>query len=825
MPKTKKGSTNNTYFSARLSARLDGIRTSKTTIISAPSGYGKTTAAQKFFSENLPYGTVFHQHNCVEEPAGAAWKRFCRTIQKIDAGIGSALLSMGLPSEDTKGDAASLLTELNCAGETWLLIDDFQRLQSAVPEMVWNTLMEQGAKNLHTVILTQTPVNIRMTLKPGVLHLGREDMRLTESEIGEYFARCGVKPAPEQIRMVSCCTEGWIAALRLQTERYLDTGSFLDTHDIHLLIREVAWDTLSAEEQNFLLLVSPFDGYTLRQAAHMMKLTEAPEFARALSLKNSFIFEDPHGRLFRPHSTLLEFVRGEFHALPEEKRRDILTRAGGWCAGSGQSEQALYFYYRAGDYEKILSLDILGMEFEQTEETQYADMLWDILDRTTTEDKLRHTVSVVKIIFMLFGAGRYQEFEQWCGKMSVFCAESDLPEPEKDRLSGELALLTSFTKFNCISEMGALMNQAHGLLGGRPSLIHMTDAWTFGSPSPLFLYHAKPGCLDAELADMTKNCGYYFALTQGHGSGGDVLMQAEAHFYRGEMEDAAVFAYRALYQAENNRQECVSIGAALLLGKLAIHRGDGGELPAVLERIARYAAQNPLKSNRMEADMAVASLMTLLGREKEIPTWLREGDISEKRLFAMSIPYAQVLFGRYILQSGKPEIWLGMEPDASGLSETLHCRMALLYGKILTAAAWQTRGNMPEAIAALKGALDMALPDRLFMPFVEHYALLGALLTEHCPNPAREKIAALAKTQAAGAAEVGRRLYLNRIPFELTEREYEVAELAAQGLRNQTIAQTLFVSENTVKKHMKTVFQKMEVCDRASLQEKWKNRA
>lgn len=823
MPRTKRGNANNTYFSARLSARLDGMLTSKTTIISAPSGYGKTTAAQNYLGENLPRGTVFHRHSCVKEPAGAAWKRFCRTIQKIDAEIGSALLSMGLPSEDTKGDAAYLLTELMCSEEIWLLIDDFQHLQSAVPEMVWNTLMEHGAKNLHTVILTQMPVKIRMALKPGVLYLGREDMRLTESEIGEYFARCGVKPAPEQIRMVSYYTEGWIAALRLQIERYLDTGTFLDTRDIHRLIREVAWDTLSVAEQNFLLLVSPFDSYTLRQAAHMMELAEVPEFISALSLQNSFIFEDPHGHLFRPHSTLLEFVRGEFRALPEEKRRDILTRAGGWCAGSGQSEQALHFYYRTGDYEKILSLDILGMEFEQTEETQYADMLLDILDRTTTEVKLRHTASVVKIIFMLFGAGRYQEFEQWCGKLSAYCAESDLPEPEKDRLSGELALLTSFTKFNCIYEMGALMNQAHALLGGRPSLIHMTDAWTFGSPSPLFLYHAKLGCLDAELADMTKNCGYYFALTQGHGSGGDVLMQAEAHFHRGEMEEAAILAYRALYQAENNRQECVCIGAAMLLGKLAIHRGDGSELPAVLERIARYAAQNPLKSNRMEADMAAASLMMMLGRDQEIPTWLREGDIGEKRLFAMSIPYAQVLFGKYMLQSGKPEIWLGMEPGARRLSETLHCRMALLYGEILTAAAWQTQGKMPEAVAALKGALDMALPDRLFMPFVENYTLLGALLA-HCPNLAREKIAALAKTQEAGAVEVRRRLYLNNIPFGLTQREYEVAELAAQGLRNQAIAQTLFVSENTVKKHLKTVFQKIEVCDRASLQEKWKNR-
>ena len=83
------------------------------------------------------------------------------------------------------------------------------------------------------------------------------------------------------------------------------------------------------------------------------------------------------------------------------------------------------------------------------------------------------------------------------------------------------------------------MRRAHELLGGRPSLIQMNDAWTFGCPSALFLYHSKPGRLDEELADMSENCGHYFALTQGHGSGGDVLMEAEAYYHRGEMENAS----------------------------------------------------------------------------------------------------------------------------------------------------------------------------------------------------------------------------------------------------------------------------------------------
>jgi DNA-binding NarL/FixJ family response regulator len=46
-------------------------------------------------------------------------------------------------------------------------------------------------------------------------------------------------------------------------------------------------------------------------------------------------------------------------------------------------------------------------------------------------------------------------------------------------------------------------------------------------------------------------------------------------------------------------------------------------------------------------------------------------------------------------------------------------------------------------------------------------------------------------------------------------RESEVAAFLAQGLRNRDIAGALWVSENTVKTHLKSIFQKMSVRSRA----------
>lgn len=51
----------------------------------------------------------------------------------------------------------------------------------------------------------------------------------------------------------------------------------------------------------------------------------------------------------------------------------------------------------------------------------------------------------------------------------------------------------------------------------------------------------------------------------------------------------------------------------------------------------------------------------------------------------------------------------------------------------------------------------------------------------------------------------------------LTEREREVAQLAAIGDSNLTIADALGITERTVKAHLKAVFEKLQVADRLQL--------
>lgn len=61
--------------------------------------------------------------------------------------------------------------------------------------------------------------------------------------------------------------------------------------------------------------------------------------------------------------------------------------------------------------------------------------------------------------------------------------------------------------------------------------------------------------------------------------------------------------------------------------------------------------------------------------------------------------------------------------------------------------------------------------------------------------------------------------------FGLTDREAEIMELIISGNSNQQIGEMLFISENTVKKHINNLYRKLDVVNRSQLMTNYYNQA
>lgn len=107
------------------------------------------------------------------------------------------------------------------------------------------------------------------------------------------------------------------------------------------------------------------------------------------------------------------------------------------------------------------------------------------------------------------------------------------------------------------------------------------------------MFWRESGKLDEELSQMDECMPWYYRLTGGHGSGAEAVMRAEAHFQRGELDEAERLCHRALFTAELKRQSSICQCVFFLLCRIAVQRGDAALLEEARRRCATARQRTP----------------------------------------------------------------------------------------------------------------------------------------------------------------------------------------------------------------------------------------
>lgn len=108
----------------------------------------------------------------------------------------------------------------------------------------------------------------------------------------------------------------------------------------------------------------------------------------------------------------------------------------------------------------------------------------------------------------------------------------------------------------------------------------------------------------------------------------------------------------------------------------------------------------------------------------------------------------------------------------------------------------------------------------LVVPLFEPSGLFGWIVCggkEPFSDELRRSLMVVAHHVSVRLAQLGLRSRPGSILDQLTQRQFEVAELAARGDTNAAISSALELSENTVKKHLKDIFERLDLANRAEL--------
>ena len=801
-------------FPDKLKNQLCQIMKYPLTIVEAPSGFGKTTAIKEYLRSEQAQ-SVSEWYTCLGESATFAWLNICELFSIVDGKIAEEMKNLKVPTVDTMFYIREYLKVLKCTKKTYLVIDNYHLIKFTIHRDLINLFSMHNDPNLHIIFITQqldcgqrpnVHNNNIFTIdasffyfdKEGIASLFRmERLRLNEHELDNVYKN----------------TEGWISAIRLQIINYKKTGSFICSAGIEQLVETAVWNRLMEVEKDFLLRVSVFDSFTAQQVAAMLDYESTVGEIEVRLKSGDFIRFLPDKRIFVIHSIILDFLRNQFYYhYTKDYQARIFYKAAKVCAELKQYYLATKFFYKIKNFAGILSLPFTHQYLESQKE-EYGELYMEFI-RECPDDILSMHPSVI------FLFGHYALTNEQFGIYLRLCKllrlkiekNIDMSQEELRKITGKLVLLETMGEFNDLSKMRDGYLKAGQIFGESSDLIDNSMPWPPVFLTAIGMFWRESGKLEQMLTHFDEIKPFYNKYSRGQGAGLGNLMSAEVLLLHGNDNEAEIYCYKALYEARAYQQTTICIHAELNLAQIFILRGDTENFFAIIKNMQSYVQEHADVSIRRMVDLSMSIISLLLGNKEYVASWLYNIESIRKVLYAPIIPFAEILYCKLLLIDkrynelyavGQLAIEAYQNPDANK-----QYMLQQLYQLIFFELQKHSSANEEEDQAYMKDALNIAIPDRVFLPFAS-YESMADILRPFCGLDGIADLLELCNRQQKGIKTIRKAWFQHK--SSLTPREREVALLAKERMSAKEIAEMLYITEATVKSTLRSIYSKLEI--------------
>jgi LuxR family transcriptional regulator, maltose regulon positive regulatory protein len=826
--------------------RLTAGAGQRLTVVVGSAGAGKSVLLSSWVAARPSGATSWLSCDEADSNPVRFWTGFVEASQGVSPGFGADaadLLAMdSVMSADVTASIANDAAKLP-AGSA-IVVDDFHNAAPAVAGNMTDLVERWPAQNAQLVLASRVdpPLRLhRLRMSGELCELRDRDLYFTLAESSDLLAGFGVALAPEEQALLHQRSEGWAAALQMAalslrgTKDPLRATRALDVrgHAIAGYFVSEVLEQQPPEVIQFMLDTSVLGELTADGCAAVTGRQDASALLRSIDAANLFLVPaDDERTTFRYHHLVRQVLSAELRARDRPREQALQLRAAEWLESEGDTRQASRHFLAARQVDRALSLlqDRVAADFLR-DPALPAPLDLSMVDPSLLADAPGRLLALAADLLISGDIAR-------AGEYLNLLEHAEPPIPPESMLAARFAILRAVH----FGEAGQLDEAVGQALAARTiqERTTLTDELVAAALPPVLLRAYT--CLE-DFQAVDREVAAALAAPALPDPAKLVLVragQALAWFEAGHLAKAAEAARTASADAQRLgfsqhffavdylraqaglalEQRDLDAAEQLTEQVLSIseHRRPIFEFLALLDRAAIWSARGQIREALATVETARLILPevgpALLARVDELEALLRLslGDLRSPAELASRLPAARcrLMLARIALaahdhHAAQAHLQAVPLDDLSPRREVLR--------QILLAAAAIERGD-PSTGRIVAGVLDTARRGGYLHTVVTTAPQVTSYLVEHSaqqrPDPFIDNLISAALDVRATQRDASRPV----LAEPLTNAQLRILKLLPTSTYEQ-IAASLYVSHNTVKTHLRSIYQKLGVASRS----------
>lgn len=769
------------------------------TLVTAPTGYGKTTLLAEWLSGILlqDWRVIWVTIDSYDNEPFRLWSYIAAALRKAYPRLRfDPQRWFRDPSDDSRFVALTqfinAITQIPF--QIVLVLDDYQWITAEKVHQEVRFLLDHQPQNLHLLISSRVtppfPLS-RLRAQRQMVEVTAKDLSFTLQEANSYFSSVmKLDIDQDQATALHVATEGWIAGLQLATlslQGRLDRQSFINSlplggnRQIYEYLTEEVLDQQDPEVRDFLLKTSILSEFSAPLCDAMLERSDSREMLNEVLQANLFVVpRDEHQHWYSYHRLFADTLQSYLKDTYPEIIPGLHHKACIWLQENGYPEKAVAHALADGDLEQAAKIiDACAMQavigFDLVQLSQWIGRFSD--DLIIKRPQLAVYYALANYLLERFDnvEPKLKALEQILGKSR----ENGLPTEDEAFIRWEIAAIRECV--NCYRGNAGSVSTIFTLIRNAPE----KDVYFTG----LMLHalgegHALQGNLSAAIDSYTEGCRYaidhrlileycysqtelaFVRKMQGklHDTESDYLNLID-YVYRYSLPcDLAAFGKAGLAEIALEKNQLVEAGEQI---RWIIDNFDRIEIcpltwvrPEWLYvRLAKYylALQDYQNAftfferaiHGFRANRQVVPYLSSLLIDTQVKIWSVTGELNAKNFriqeqlaflntLGESNPALLAAQVRYALAQADPEKALSLLTQWIPELEASGMNERLLEAKVLQALAYQATDDCAQALQSLHRALQIALPEGYRRVFTEAGSPMKALLEQYCQQPTNE---------------------------------------------------------------------------------------